>query len=298
MHIPVLQNEVLEFLNPKPNQNFVDCTVGTGGHALAILEENGPQGKVLGIDRDPELVQKLEHEVFQDRLITVCENFAHLEQIVTRLNFRPISGVLFDLGLCSYHLKESGRGFSFQKDEPLDMRYNPQTQQITAKDIINNKPQTEIKKILRSYGQEKFSKRIARAIVKARTEQEIKTSLQLVEIIRKAVPPDYRHGRIHWATRTFQALRIVVNNELKNLKKGLKGALKVLDQNGKIVVISFHSLEDRIVKNFFKEKAQQNLLKILTKKPAVPTAEEIKLNPSSRSAKLRASKKLASRQKK
>lgn len=298
MHIPVLQKEVLKYLDPKPNENFVDCTIGEGGHTLAILEKNKPNGKVLGIEIDPVLYQKMRSRMvkIQNRLILVNDSFVNLKEIVKRENFENISGILFDLGMSSWHLEESGRGFTFLKNEPLDMRYVKNLagsgilvkKDLTAERIVNEWPEEKIKKILKEYGEERFAKKIAEEIVKRRKIKKIETTFQLVEIIKKATPIWYHHKKIHFATRTFQALRIAVNDELNNLKKTLPQVLNVLNPNGRLVIISFHSLEDRIVKNFFKESFQKGLLKILTKKPIRPSEEEIKINPRSRSAKLRA----------
>ena len=302
MHIPVLKNEVLKYLKPEPNENFIDCTIGEAGHTLAILEKNGPKGKVLGIDQDPQIIEKCKLKIkgFKERVILVCDNFANLKEIVNKENFRPVSGILFDLGMSSWHLKESGRGFSFLRDEPLDMRYHYKNQKLkvkgqkflTAKEIVNKWSEKEIAQVLRIYGEEKFAKKITREIVKERKTKPIETTSQLVAIIQKAVPKNYERGRIHPATRTFQALRITVNNELENLKKALPQALEVLEPGGRLVVISFHSLEDRIVKIFFKAKKKEGKVEILTKKPVRPSEKEIKFNPASRSAKLRSAIKL------
>jgi len=289
MHIPVLQKEVLEYLDPKPNENFIDATVGEAGHTVAILEKNQPRGKVLGIEWDPELYKKLLKSDI-DRLTLVNDSFVNLKEIVKRVKFRQLSGILFDLGLSSWHLEESGRGFSFLKNEPLDMRYNPQNS-LTAEKIVNYWAASEIEKILKTYGEERFAPRIAETFVSFRRIKPIKTTLQLVEIIKKTVPSWYQHKKIHFATRTFQALRIAVNDELNNLEKTLPQAIEILKPGGRLVVISFHSLEDRIVKNFLKEKSKENILKILTKKPIRPSGEEIIKNPRSRSAKLRAAQK-------
>ena len=293
-HIPVLQKEVLEYFDQKPNENFIDCTIGEGGHTLAILEKNGPKGKVLGIEWDPELYKKLlrsDLDRLKARLILVNDNFANLEEIAKSQKFRSVSGILFDLGMSSWHLEESGRGFSFQKKEPLDMRYNPQNP-LTAEKIVNYWSALEIEKILEIHGEERFSKQIAKYIISFREVKPIKTTSQLVEIIKKATPDWYHRRKIHPATKTFQALRIAVNDELNNLEKALPKALNILKPGGRIVAISFQSLEDRIIKNFLKEKAKENILKILTKKPIKPSLEEIKINPRSRSAKLRAAEKL------
>ena len=309
-HISVLQKEVIEYLNPKPNENFIDCTINGGGHTLAILEKTGPKGKILGIDWDPEQITELESGIknkeLKKRLILLCDNFSNLKEIVRRQKNLKINGVLFDLGFSSWHLEKSGRGFSFLKNEPLDMRYGPENP-LTAEKIINFWSGIEIERILRDYGEERFAKQIAKNIIDFRQFKPIKSTFQLVEIIRTSLPArtlfpsgikksasrHYERGRIHPATRTFQALRIAVNDELNNLEKGLSAVLEVLDKEGRLVVISFHSLEDRIVKNFFKEKSKENLLKIITKKPIIPSLKEIKINPRSRSAKLRAVIKLS-----
>ena len=297
MHIPVLQNEVLKYLDPKPNQNFIDATIGEGGHSAAILEKNAPKGKVLGIELDPELYEKLQaaklkvkNEKLKNRLILVNDSFVNLKEIVKRERFLAVSGILFDLGMSSWHLEESGRGFSFLKNEPLDMRYSPQNP-LTAEKIVNYWSKPEMEKILEEYGEERFAKKIAEEIIEARQSKPIKTTSQLVEIIKKAVLSRYRHQKIHFATRTFQALRITVNDELNNLEKALPQTLEILKPGGRLVVISFHSLEDRIVKNFYRDSSPEKL-KILTKKPIRPTPEEIKINPRARSAKLRAAIKL------
>ncbi len=286
IHKPVLQKQILRYLDPKPNENFIDATIGEGGHAEIILKENGPGGKVLGIELDPEQVKNCRDKLkkFKDRLILANDSYLNLEEIVEKNNFGPINGILFDLGMSSWHLEKSGRGFTFQKDEPLDMRYNLQTA-LTAEKILNQWPEDKIEKILKEYGQERFSKRIAAEIVRVRKEKPIKTTFQLKEIIKKAVPKRFRHKRIHFATRIFQALRITVNKELDNLREALPQILEVLSPGERLVVVSFHSLEDKIVKNFLKN---QKGLKILTKKPIEADLKEIKINPRARSAKLRA----------
>ena len=280
MHIPVLQKEVLQYLDPKPNENFIDATIDGGGHTAAILGKIKPNGKVLGIEIDPEIYQKLKSKNL-DRLVLTNDSYVNLKSILEKKNFRPVNGILFDLGMSSWHLEESGRGFTFMKDEPLDMRYSLENN-LTAEKIIDDYSQEEIEKILKEYGEERFARRIAKRIIK---ERPIKTTLQLVEIIKRVVPG---RTKINPATRTFQALRIAVNDELNNLRKVLPQTIEVLAPGGKIVIISFHSLEDRIVKNFFREEAKKGPLKILTKKPIRPSKEEIKINPRSRSARLRA----------
>jgi len=278
MHIPVLRKEVLGYLDPKPNENFIDCTIGEGGHTIAILEKNKPDGKILGIDRDREQIEnwELKIENFKNRVILVCGSYVNLREIVGKNKFEKVSGILFDLGMSSWHLEKSGRGFSFLRDEPLDMRYSLDND-LTAEKILNNYSQKEIERILKEYGEERYANKLSRKIVQQRP---IKSTLQLVEVIRKA--------KVFSIARIFQALRIAVNDELNNLKNGLTQATEVLATEGRIVVISYHSLEDRIVKNFFKEEN----FKILTRKPIKPSEQEIKDNPRSRSAKLRAAIKL------
>ena len=293
IHIAVLTKEVLEYLSPQKNENFIDCTIGEGGHSKLILEKTGPEGKILGIDADENQIKNCREilENYKERLVLANDSYANLQKIVEKENFEKISGILLDLGWSSNQLKESKRGFSFLKDEPLDMRYSL-NQELTAEKIINGYPQKEIEKILQEYGEERYAKKIAENIAKERRAQNIKSALQLVKIIERAAPKNYQYAKIHCATRTFQALRIAVNKELENLEKVLPQAVSVLNGGGRIAVISFHSLEDRIVKNFLKEKENQKILKILTKKPAVGQSAEIKQNPRSRSAKLRAAIKL------
>src|SRR3989344_9168309 len=281
MHIPVLQKEVLQELDPKPNEHFIDCTFGGGGHASAILEKIAPRGKILCIDWSTELVKK---NKASHNLILVCDNFANLKEIVRENRFDQVSGILFALGYSSWHLEQSGRGFSFQRKEPLDMRYSLKNQ-LSAEKILNYWSKFDIEKILREYGEEKFSAQIAEGIVEERKARAIKHTLQLVEIIKKSVRG---RQRIHPATRTFQALRIAVNDELNNLQKALPQALKILRSGGRLVTISFHSLEDRIVKNFLKQGSWH----ILTKKPITPSLLELRINPRAPSATLRAAQKI------
>jgi len=284
IHIPVLQKEVLQHLDPKPNENFIDCTFGGGGHASAILEKISPKGRVLGIDWSSEMTRDIKKI---PNLILVYDNFANLAEIVKQNKFSRVQGILFDLGMSSWHLTQSGRGFSFQKREPLDMRYSLENQ-LTAEKIINYWSKFDIEKILREYSEEKFAREIAEQIIKERKLRPIKNTLQLVAIIKKSVSKAYFRGRIHFATRTFQALRIATNDELGNIEKALPQALEVLETGGRLVVISFHSLEDRLVKNFFKSEQ----LKLLNKKPVVPASKEVRDNPKARSAKLRAAIKI------
>jgi 16S rRNA (cytosine1402-N4)-methyltransferase len=294
IHTAVLKKQVLEYLNPGQNENFVDCTIGEGGHSEDILSKTGPNGKVLGIDIDPHQISASQwlKASFQDRIILVNDSYVDLKEIVERKNFGPVSGILLDLGMSSAQLEGTQKGFSFKMDQGLDMRYNDEAGFLTAEKIVNEWPEEKIEETLKNYGEEKFSKKIAKNIVEQRKQGRIKTTFQLIEIIKDATPSSYWRGKIHYATRTFQALRIAVNDELENIKRVLPQALEILSPGGRLAVISFHSLEDRIVKNFFKKaasaKASADQVKILTKKPITASREEIRTNPRSRSAKLRA----------
>jgi 16S rRNA (cytosine1402-N4)-methyltransferase len=237
----------------------------------------------LGIEIDKEIFEKIEKEKIE-RLVPVNDSYVNIRKVATENGFDKISGILFDIGMSSYHIDEAERGFSFNKDEPLIMNYSTG---LTAEEILNEWPEDEIEKILKEYGEEEFSRKIAKKIVEQRRLGRIRSTLQLVSIIKEATPGWYHHGKTHFATRTFQALRISVNNELNNFRKALPEALNLLEKEGRLVVISFHSLEDRIIKEFFKEKEKSGEVRIITKKPIVPTDEEIALNPRSRSSKLR-----------
>jgi len=292
MHIPVLLKEVIEYLNPQPNENFIDATIGEGGHSLAILKKIAPQGKVLGVELDSAIYETVKNKLKNEkRLILVNDSYANIKKVVKEKQFQPVNGILFDLGMCSWQIDESKRGFSYLKDEPLDMRFSPKST-LTAAEIVNFWKIEDLERILRDYGEEKYARRIALAIKEDRRKKRIVGTQELVEILKKALPKNYDNYRLHPAVRTFQALRIAVNNELENLKMGLILASEILAPQGKIVVISFHSLEDRIVKFFFRDNAKQNTLKILTKKPITSSQEEIKNNIRSRSAKLRAALKI------
>ena len=295
IHRPVLLQEVLRIFDPKEGEIYVDATVNGGGHAKAILERVGPSGKVVGIDWDCGLIQELRTknlELRKSNLILICDNYANLRSGIRKHNLAQVSGILFDLGFSSHHLEEARRGFSFLRDEPLDMRYNTFENELTAAKIINNWPEKAIEDIFRRYGEERFARNIARGIARARSEKKVSTTGELVGIISKSVPRAYLRKRIHPATKIFQALRIAVNRELENLEKALKDSVSVLRPGGKIAVISFHSLEDRIVKIFFKERARDKVLKIITPKPLRPAAEEVSLNPRARSALLRVAEKI------
>ena len=290
MHIPVLLNEVLKYLNPQPNQNFVDATVGDGGQARAILENTAPNGKLIAIDRDVDSMVRAKSNLkeFENRVFFVNDSFGNILKIVEESGFNRIEGILFDFGMSTSQLGNSGRGFSFQKDEILDMRYDTKIP-ITAEDILNDYSEIELFEIFKKLGEEPKSKIIARALVNARKKKRIKTTKELVEIIEKVLR---RHGKLHPATLIFQALRIEVNRELTEIEKALVDIPKVLKSGGRAAFISFHSLEDRLIKNWAKDLSRKNIIKILNKKPLTASAEELKTNPKSRSAKLRVIEKI------
>jgi len=306
-HAPVLLKEVLEYLDPKANENFIDCTLGGGGHAKEILEKISPNGKLLGIDLDPEAISASQNKLqaFKSRIKLVNDNFKNLKQIIYVAGFNKINGILLDLGLSSYELQDRARGFSFKGSAFLDMRFGSTGK--TAADILNKYREEDLIRIFREYGEERYAKQIAQEIVKERKHNQISKTDQLVSIIQKVYQNKPKPKKIHPATKVFQALRIEVNDELNNLKSTLPQALAALGKGGRLVVISFHSLEDRIVKEFFKREAKECLcppqlpvcicghkaqLKILTKKVIIPSLAEIKSNPRSRSAKLRAAQKI------
>ena len=290
-HIPVLLNEVLKYLDPKPEQNFIDCTIGGGGHAFAILEKTAPGGKLLGIDLWEEAIRELslKSQILntKNRLILVNDSFVKLKEIVEKYNFSPVQGILLDLGLSSDLLEKSGRGFSFKKNEILDMRLNLK-QSLTAKEILNKWKKEDLIKIFQEFGQERFSKKIVREIIEFRQRKEIKTSFELVDLIKKVIKQKFL---VKSLARIFQSLRIAVNNELENLKNVLPQAVEILRPQGRLAVISYHSLEDRIVKHFLKTNP---LVKVLTPSPISPSQKERKENPRSRSAKLRVAEKYVS----
>lgn len=295
MHVPVLLEEVIEYLNPQPNENFIDCTFGYGGHSLEIFKRIKPDGKILGIEWDAKIIEAVEAGnkklEFGQNLILVNDTYSNLKNIVEKNNFYPVNGILFDLGISSWDIEKSGRGFSFLRNELLDMRFN-ENNLLTAREIINKWSEEKLADIFYQYGEERRARAIARHIISVRKEKSIETTVDLAEIVKKAMPVRQRFGRIHPATRVFQALRIAVNDELGNLEAGLKDSLEILALSGRIAVISFHSLEDRIVKNFFRDKFKEGKLKILTKKPVIAGEEEIARNPRSRSAKLRVAEKI------
>ena len=296
-HRTVLLHEAIEQLGIKSGDIVVDATLGGAGHATAIAESLGKEGTLIGMDLDQEAIDrtKIALEKFsKPKIHLATANFRNLSSEIAKLGVTKIDKALFDLGWSGYQL-EAGRGFSFLKDEPLLMTYsaNPSESTLTAAMIVNEWAEESIADIIFGWGEERYSRRIAKRIIESRAKSPIRTSLQLAEIIRGAVPPAYRHGRIHPATRTFQALRIAVNDELGALKEGLAGAWANLSQGGRIAVITFHSIEDREVKRLFVKWEKMGEGKRITRSPIRPSAEEIKVNPRSRSAKLRVVEKIA-----
>ncbi len=289
-HIPVLLNEVIEIFDPKSGQRFIDATIGEGGHARAILEKTAPDGILLGIDKDYTQIEFVRNElsIFGDRLILRQGSFSNTDAILKEMGKQKMwDGILFDLGWVQSQVKESQRGFSFNKDEILDMRYDT-TRGLTAGDILTKESPQYIENILREYAQERFAKSITDEVVKIRRKGPITRTSQLVNIVKSATPFWYHHRRIHPATKTFQALRIAVNNELNELLQGIENAFSFISKNGKIVVITFHSIEDGIVKRLFKEFQGRGSGRIFNKKPITASRLEQMLNPRARSAKLRA----------
>jgi 16S rRNA (cytosine1402-N4)-methyltransferase len=286
-HTSVLLDEVFEALEPRGGIGYraLDCTVGAGGHARALLEASKPDGRLIGLDADPNAIALAADtlKAFGDRVSLVQRNFGELGQ----LELEPMNAILFDLGLSSMQLESSGRGFSFRFDEPLDMRFDASSDQSTAAEIVNTLSEAELEQLLREYGEEPRARRVAREIVRRRP---LARTGDLMAAVTAALGP--ARGRIHPATRTFQGLRIAVNDELGALQNGLDAAVQLLKSGGRMAVISFHSLEDRIVKWRMRGWAEQGLVRILTKKPIQPTAEEIQGNPRARSAKLRVAERL------
>jgi 16S rRNA (cytosine1402-N4)-methyltransferase len=301
-HIPVLLPEAIKALAVQPGGRYIDCTLGGAGHAAAILDKSSPGGQLLGIDADPKALEAARErlQTYKDSALLVNGNFADLQAICLKYDFFPVHGILFDLGLSSLQLNSAGRGFSFQQDAPLDMRFSPD-QKVSAADIVNTASEAKLARIIKTYGEESFSSRIARNIV---GERPLKTTRQLASLIEKTIG---RRGKIHPATRTFQALRIAVNHELENLESALSQAVDLLGYEGRLVVISYHSLEDRIVKQFLRTESRDCIcppttptcvcghkasLRLINKKVITPSADEIKSNPRSRSARLRAAERI------
>lgn len=311
-HIPVLLNEVLQYLDPQPGENLIDGTVGGGGHSKAILEKTAPDGKLLGIDMDAEAIQacRMNLDKSGGRVILERANYLDFRRLKEEHGFEPLDLFFLDLGISSKQLDDEMLGISFLRNSPLDMRLGGEEMAggVSAEKILNEYSEDKIFNMIRDYGEERYAKNIARKIVEVRKEKRIESTKELVDIIAEAVPGKYKHSRIHFATRTFQALRIAVNAELINLEKVLPEILDEMEVGGRIGIISFHSLEDRIVKRFFAQESRDCIcgpevpvcvcghkkrLEIVTRKPVRPAPEEMEKNPRSRSAKLRVAKKIA-----
>lgn len=283
-HIPVLLEEVLEALRPAPGMHLVDGTVGLGGHATALLERTGPDGRLLGLDRDDRNLSRASEMLqrFGARVTLAHGSFAQLREQAERAGLAPIVGVLFDLGFSSVHVDDASRGFSFQQDGPLDMRYDTR-QEVTASTLVNEAGEAELADLFRRLGEEPHAERIAQKIVEARSSAPITRTLELADLVCEVSP---RRGRLHPATRVFQALRMAVNDELGHLARGIEAACDVLASGGRLAIISFHSLEDRLIKQAFRARHHQGFT-VLTKHVIKPSFGERKRNPRSRSAKLR-----------
>lgn len=308
-HVSAMPDEVLYYLDLKPGKVYVDGTLGGCGHSKEILSKTGPDGKLIGIDQDMDAIENAKEVLkdYEDRVTLVHDNFANLPEILSNLGIKGVDGILIDIGLSQHQLSGSGRGFSFQKDEPLDMRMNVQNEQ-TAEYLVNNLSEKELVDIFFKYGEEKFSRRIAKNIIKIRDEKPILTSLELAEIVSSSIPAKNKmKQKIHPATRIFQALRIAVNEELARLTSFMDSFHNFLNPGGRLCVLTFHSLEDRIVKKKIKELEidcicpkdfprcvcdKKQIVKGLTRKVVTPSAKEVDANPMARSTKLRAAEKL------
>jgi 16S rRNA (cytosine1402-N4)-methyltransferase len=283
-----MHREAIEMLNPVQNGVYVDATIGLGGHSEELLKMIGTGGRLIGIDRDDEALQIAERRLSDRRAILKKGSFSEMETLIHTEGINEVDGILFDLGVSTLQLKNPGRGFSFFSEERLDMRMD-RNQKVSAWDIVNSYPEKDLDRILKEFGEERLSRKIARAINRRRSKKTVDTCAELSKIVEVVYG---RRGKIHPATRTFQALRIAVNREIEQLGEGMTASVGLLRKGGRICVISYHSLEDRVVKHFMREGSKQGWLRIITKKPKTPSTEEIRANPSSRSAKLRAAEKI------
>jgi len=293
LHKPVLLQEVMHFLDPAAGDVIVDATIGGAGHAKEILRRIGPSGVLIGIDKDKESLKIADEQLrsSEGSFKLMNGNFKDIKNILQDLKIKEVDGILFDLGISSIQMESAERGFSIKNSGPLDMRMD-KTQHLTAAILVNNLSEFELSRLIKDFGEERFHRRIAASILRARREKRIETTAELAQIISRSMPYGRRRERIHPATRTFQALRIKVNEELSAMEEALKDAPPVLKKGGRLCVVSFHSLEDRIAKNTLKEFSAQDVLQILTKKPVMAKGDELMENPRARSAKLRAAVKL------
>jgi 16S rRNA (cytosine1402-N4)-methyltransferase len=307
-HQPVLLERAVELLRPRPGGVYLDATLGLGGHAERLLEASAPDGRVVGLDRDPAALAAAGERLAWagERLVPVAASFADLAEVAADLGLEQVDGILYDLGVSSLQLDEPARGFSYRADAPLDMRMDP-TRGVTAAEVVNTYPRAELARVLRAYGEERFAGRIARFVDEARRRQPVQTTGQLVELIKAAVPAAARRTGPHPARRAFQALRIEVNRELDALAASLPQAIDLLAPGGRVVVLAYHSLEDRIVKRAFLAAAGRAgaeppppvpvpptspRVAVLTRRPETPSPAEVAANPRAESAKLRAAEKL------
>jgi len=294
VHKSVLLQEVLTDLALEKGNVFVDGTVNGGGHSVAVVERFGKDISIIGIDLDTDALLRAKERLARGDVTLVNDSFRNIDSVLDTTGYKQVDKILFDLGLSSNQFEESGRGFTFQKDEPLSMSFKKEggVKGFTAYDIVNSWDEENIADVVYGYGEERYSRRIARGIIERRVIAPIKTTFELVEVIKSAVPSSYQHRKIHPATKTFQALRIAVNDELGSLRDGLSKGFERLRPAGRMAVISFHSTEDRIVKNFFKDQVSEKRGELIHKKPLVAGEKELAENPRSRSAKLRTIQKI------
>lgn len=307
-HVSVLLDECIESLNIKPDGVYVDCTMGGAGHSKEIVKRLSSKGLFIGFDQDKNAIETAKERLkdYSDRVRFIHSNFENIKEELEKIGVYKIDGVLADLGVSSHQLDEKDRGFSYMQDAPLDMRMDVR-KDFSAYDVVNTYSEEELARIIKEYGEDNWAKRIAKFIVEKREEKEIETTGELVDIIKSAIPKKARIDGPHPAKRTFQAIRIEVNNELSVINKMIQDAVSIMDKGGRICIITFHSLEDRIVKNEFKELARdcvcpphflmcqcdkKSLVKVITRKPILPSEEEINENPRSRSAKLRVAERI------
>ncbi len=292
-HVPVMVSEVLKYLNPKSGQCILDCTIGMAGHALAILKQVGSNGHLIGLDRDAESLVKASETLrqFSQQCSLIHEDYRNVDNVLNQLGIQEIDGMLFDLGISSFQFNAPERGFSIKLNGPLDMRMDKDSY-ISAYDLVNSLSEKEISSILKNFGQERWHHRIAHALVTQRSKYPIESTHDLSEIVLRAIPFRHKRQKIHPATRTFQAFRIAVNRELEALEVALIKSIEYLKIGGRICVISFHSLEDRIVKEKFRQFAKVGRIKLILSKPLSPQEEEITSNPRSRSARLRVAERI------
>ena len=306
-HKSVLLKKSVKYLRPIEDGVYIDATVGLGSHTRQILEKSGFKARIIGLDVDDSslIIARDRLNPYKNQIHLVNRNFSELDYVISDLGIGEVDGIIADLGMSTYQLEHSGRGFSFLKDEPLDMRMDPKLQ-FTAYDLLNEMSAEELESIIRKYGEESFSKKISTAIVNTRKSKPVQSSKELAALVSNSIPRKFHPKNIHPATKTFQALRIAVNNELENLQTFIEKAATVLKTGGRLVIISFHSLEDRIVKNYFKRLNsncicppdlpvcrcnKRSILKIITRSPVRPDSDEIMTNPRSRSSKMRVGEK-------